>query len=45
MGTWQEVIQEIQTAPNQFDSVRTRYLTDLSEYRGRDVRRHNDRVQ
>lgn len=37
MGTWQEVIQEIQTAPNQFDSVRTRYLADLSEYRGRNV--------
>lgn len=37
MGTWQEVIQEIQTAPNQFDAVRTSYLSDLADYRGRNV--------
>lgn len=37
MSTWQEVIQEIQTAPNQFDAVRTRYLSELATYRGRNV--------
>lgn len=37
MGTWRDVIQEIQTAPNQFDTVRTRYLADLANYRGRNV--------
>lgn len=37
MSTWQEVIQEIQTAPNQFDAVRTQYLSKLAKYRGRNV--------
>jgi len=37
MATWSEVIQEIQTAPNQFDTVRTDYLKRLAEYRGRNI--------
>ena len=37
MATWEEVIQEIQTAPNQFDTVRTDYLSQLARYRERNV--------
>lgn len=37
MATWEEVIQEIQTAPNQFDTVRTDYLSQLARYCKRNV--------
>ena len=37
MATWGEVINEIRSQPNQFDTVRTQYLRALSDHRHRNV--------
>ncbi|MDV6237397.1 hypothetical protein CH379_017320 [Leptospira ellisii] len=37
MATWNELINEIANASNQFDQVRRKYLLALAEFRGRNV--------
>lgn len=35
MGSWNEVLKEVQETPSQFDYIRRKYLSELSEYTGR----------
>lgn len=37
MGNWSNILQEINNTKSQFDSVRAKYLNDLSTYTGRNV--------
>jgi len=37
MATWNELLNEISNATNQYDFVRRKYLNGLAEYRGRNV--------